>query len=110
MSWAVDHVLTNVIDLIGHRGDKDLHPKLSADRARSAILTTELAGVDKAPAFVMWFQEKLRRAWDVIWCCKRSVREQGVMGLQSMLKTLITRAHTAVFSLFQTVTAHVANT
>ena len=91
---AVDHVLTNAINLIGHRGDKALHPELSADRARSAMVITELAGVDKAPAFVLRFQEKLRRAlWDVVWDSKRSVREQGVMGLQSILKTVIIRAH-----------------
>ena len=52
------------------------------DRARAAMVITELASIDKAPKFVLRFQRFLRSAlWDVILDEDSSVREQGVHGM-----------------------------
>ena len=59
---------------------------LAVDRARAAMVITELASVEKAPKFVLQYQMYLRTAlWDVIWDQDCSVREQGVRGMQAIL-------------------------
>lgn len=94
---AVDHVLTNAINLIGSSKGDPKDPLLSTNRARAAMIIAELAGVDKAPKFVFRFQEKLRKAlWDVVWDEKVTVREQGVKGLQAILKTIMIRGEEEV--------------
>ena len=90
---AVDHVLKNAINLIGTTNNEEPNLQLSTDRARSAMIIAELAGVDKSPKFVFRFQEKLGKAlWQIVWDKQRFVREQGVLGLQAILNTVIIRA------------------
>lgn len=73
-------------------GFPNTEPRLPSTRARSAMVITELAGVEKAPKFVFRTQVQLRKAlWDVVWDRNRYVREHGVLGLQAILKTIITR-------------------
>lgn len=98
---AVDCVLSNAINLVSYRSlsEKSSHPFLSVDRARAAMVITELASVNKTPKFVLRHQETLREhLLDVIWDRKSSVREKGVHGLQAILETVVLRAEPSVSS------------
>lgn len=103
---AVDHILRNAINIVGSRSlsNDSTHSLLSVDRARAAMVITELASINKAPKFVLRYQESLRhQLWNIIWDHQTSVREQGVQGLQAILETVVLRAekHTSSTAMHQ---------
>lgn len=94
-SRLVEHVLANAINIIASNGyvPDPRMPLLSTDRARAAMVITQLAGVNKTPKFVLRYQHQLRASlWTVVWDPMLAVREQGVHGLQAILKTVVLRA------------------
>lgn len=98
---VVDHVLRNAINLVGsHSTSNDSTLSLlSVDRARAAMVITELASINKAPKFVLRYQESLRhQLWNIIWDHQTPVREQGVQGLQAILETVVLRAEEHISS------------
>lgn len=98
---VVDHVLRNAINIVGSRSfsNDSTHSLLSVDRARAAMVITELASINKAPKFVLRYQEGLRhQLWNIIWDHQTSVREQGVQGLQAILETVVLRAEEHISS------------
>ncbi|PXF45649.1 Target of rapamycin [Gracilariopsis chorda] len=87
---AVDHALTNAINLIAHCHSEDPYPELSTDRARSALVITELAISNKSPQFIFRFHDNLRtELWHIVWDREAPVREQGVQALQAVLNSVL---------------------
>lgn len=91
---AVDYVLINAINVIAASTlDSSPGALFSVDCARAAMVITELASVDKAPKFVLTYQRRLRSAlWQFVRDENITVREQGIRGLQAILKTVVVRA------------------
>ncbi|CAN8069739.1 unnamed protein product [Agarophyton chilense] len=92
---AVDYALTNAINVIGNRHNEEPSPASSSDRARSALVITQLADTSKSSHIVFRFQENLRiQLWHVVFDPALSVREQGVQALQAVLNNVLDMADT----------------
>lgn len=91
---AVNHTLRNALSLIINPAKEKPHPQLSRDRARAAMVITELAAQDKVQNLVFKGQGiKLRKQlWNVCWDNDSAVREQGVRALQAIFSASVNRA------------------